>query len=91
MSADEPPDEQYSALFAAGEEALVLGEPAATVQLSAAPPELRPRLEHDLACVRLLHQLLGPPADGTTVGKSRRLGFTRVRIRLSLTDFSKCR
>jgi WD40 repeat protein/tRNA A-37 threonylcarbamoyl transferase component Bud32 len=65
MSADEPPpEEQYTDLFAAGEEALVSGEGAATVEFSAAPPELRPRLEHDLACVRLLHQVLRQPAAG---------------------------
>jgi tetratricopeptide (TPR) repeat protein len=63
-----PPDEQYTALFAAGEEALLAGQTAETVGLSAAPPELRPRLEHDLACVRLLHQLLSPAAPAGRCG-----------------------
>jgi uncharacterized protein (TIGR03067 family) len=34
------------------------------VGLPAAPAELRPRLEHDLACVQLLHQVLRPGAAG---------------------------
>jgi serine/threonine-protein kinase len=62
MNAGEPPDEQYTALFAAGEEALVAGQTAEVDGLSAAPPELRPRLEHDLACVQMLHQVLRQPA-----------------------------
>jgi WD40 repeat protein len=65
MSAEEPPpDEQYTALFAAGEEALLKGQAADTVGLPAAPPELRPRLQHDLACAQLLHQVLRPGAAG---------------------------
>jgi tetratricopeptide (TPR) repeat protein len=65
MSAEEPPPEEpYTALFAAGEEALLAGQAADTVGLPAAPAELRPRLEHDLACVQLLHQVLRPGAAG---------------------------
>jgi WD40 repeat protein len=59
MSAEEPPppDEQFTALFAAGEEALVAGQADEAPGLTA-PPELRPRLQQDLACVQLLHQVL---------------------------------
>jgi serine/threonine-protein kinase len=62
MSADQPtPEEvQFTALFAAGEEAVAAGqEPRSTV---AAPPDMRSRLEHDLACVQLLRRALGRPA-----------------------------
>src|SRR5262249_46810253 len=59
-----PPEEQYTALFAAGEEALVAGQTAEACGLSAAPAELRPRLEDDLACARLLHQVLRQSAAG---------------------------
>jgi WD40 repeat protein len=66
MSAEEPAaEEQYTALFAAGEEALVRGQTAETMRLTAAPAELRPRLEHDLACARLLHQVLRQGAAAT--------------------------
>jgi hypothetical protein len=57
-----PPDEQYIALFAAGEEALVSGKAAETFQYAAVPSELQPRLEQDLACAQMLHQMLRPPA-----------------------------
>jgi serine/threonine-protein kinase len=70
MSVEQPPpEEQYTALFAAGEEALLAGQEADTLRLSAAPPELRPRLEHDLACVRLLHDVLRQPAAAGCCGE----------------------
>jgi tetratricopeptide (TPR) repeat protein/tRNA A-37 threonylcarbamoyl transferase component Bud32 len=64
MIADEPlpEEERYAALFAAGEEALVSGKSAETLEYAAAPPELQPRLEQDLACAQMLHQMLRPPA-----------------------------
>jgi serine/threonine-protein kinase len=61
MTAEGPPEEQYTALFAAGEEALLAAKVDEAFKLTAAPPELRPRLEHDLACVQLLHQVLRQP------------------------------
>jgi tetratricopeptide (TPR) repeat protein len=65
MNAEEPPpEEQYTALFAAGEEALLAGQESETLRLAAVPPELRPRLEHDLACAQLLHQVLRPGGAG---------------------------
>jgi hypothetical protein len=50
MSGDErtAADEQYLALFAAGEEALAAGQAADAVG-PAAPPEVQSRLERDLA------------------------------------------
>jgi serine/threonine-protein kinase len=63
MSAEElpPPDEQYTALFAAGEEALVSGRAAEVLDYAAVPPELQPRLEQDLACAQMLYQMLRQP------------------------------
>jgi WD40 repeat protein len=75
MTAGEPPpDEQFTALFAAGEEALLAGQTAEAGRLSAAPPELRPRLEHDLACARLLHQVLRQAAPGEAHTAAGRCG-----------------
>ena len=72
MSADEPVpgEEQLTALFAAGEEAVAAGQglrlPAAT------PPELRSRLEEDLACVQLLRQALQRPSPAEPAPSSGR-------------------
>jgi serine/threonine-protein kinase len=65
MGADERAtgDEQYLALFAAGEEAVAEGQPADTCR-SAALPEVQARLERDLACVHLLRKVLARPAAG---------------------------
>jgi hypothetical protein len=59
MSADKPTpeEEQYSALFTAGEEALAAGQKLPPPTDTS--PELRSRLEQDLACVQLLRQALG--------------------------------
>src|SRR5262245_24287292 len=62
MTAEQPgsPEEAFTALFAAGEEAVAAGgEPRPPAE---APPELRARLERDLACAHLLRRALGPPA-----------------------------
>jgi WD40 repeat protein len=63
MSADEatpdeaaPVDERCASLLAACHEALLAGESAAPLTGAEVPPELRARLERDLACVRLLDQ-----------------------------------
>jgi serine/threonine-protein kinase len=63
MTADEPTpgEELYTALFAAGEEAVAAGQEPRSP--TAAPPELRSRLEHDLACVQVLHRALARPAS----------------------------
>jgi WD40 repeat protein len=59
MSPEEPPpDEQYTALFAVGEEAVVAGNTAGTFEPIAVPAELRSRLEQELACAQMLHDLL---------------------------------
>jgi serine/threonine-protein kinase len=62
MTGDEPTprEEQYTALFAAEEEAVAAGrEPGSP---AAVPPELRSRLEQDLACVQVLRLALRRPA-----------------------------
>jgi serine/threonine-protein kinase len=67
MSADEatPGEEQYTALFAAGEEVLASGESEAPCP-AGAPSELEARLQRDLACVQLLRKALRrPPSAGT--------------------------
>jgi serine/threonine protein kinase len=64
MSADEPTaeDEQLFALFAAGEAALASDQAAETIGDAGAPPEVRARLQRDLACAQLLRRALGRPA-----------------------------
>jgi WD40 repeat protein/serine/threonine protein kinase len=56
MNADEPTpeDEQCASLLAACHEAERLGESRSNLTGAEVPCELRPRLERDLACVRLL-------------------------------------
>jgi serine/threonine-protein kinase len=67
MSADDatPGEEQYTALFAAGEEVLASGEPAAPCP-AGTPSELEARLQRDLACVHLLRRALRRPFSAGT-------------------------
>src|SRR5207248_96319 len=67
MKADEcaPTEDQYAALFAACEEGLAGGDPARPPS-PAEPPGLRQRLDRDLACARLLRQVLHRPATFPT-------------------------
>ncbi len=92
MSADEPtPEEaQFAALFAAGEEILASGRPAAAACPPGTPPELEARLQRDLACVQLLHRALrrpaaeGPPAVLTLPGTVDLPAQPPGRIKLAL-------
>src|SRR5579864_6714067 len=56
MSSDEftPLDERCACLLAAFHEAQLAGESGTPLTSAEVPPELRPRLERDLACLRLL-------------------------------------
>jgi WD40 repeat protein len=60
MSRDEatPQEEQFAALLAAFDDALA----GAASPPAAAPAEMQPRLEEDLKCLELLHQLRPPSA-----------------------------
>src|SRR5262245_29543557 len=61
-----PAEEKYTELFAAGEEALAAGPaPLAGPTL---PAELQGRLERDLACARLLRQVLRPAGPEAAPG-----------------------
>jgi WD40 repeat protein len=58
MNADEPTpeDERYASLLAACHDAVRAGDTPSHLTGPEVPPELRPRLERDLACLRLLDQ-----------------------------------
>jgi serine/threonine-protein kinase len=66
MSADQPtPEEvQFTALFAAAEEALACEEPAEAPFPAGTPSEMEARLQRDLACVHLLRRALRRPGPG---------------------------
>jgi WD40 repeat protein len=63
-------DDPLTPLLVACDEALAIGDAASTTtHAAAAPPELRPRLERGLACLKLLHAVLpvrNLTADGDT-------------------------
>src|SRR5438067_11303418 len=66
---DESADEQFESLLAACDAALAAPDAAPDPGSAAVPPELRERLERDLACVRRLRQRRPPgrAAQPTTV------------------------
>jgi len=94
MNADEsrPVDEKCASLLAACHEALRADDSATPLAGSEVPPELRPRLERDLACLRLLDQAWpkkvsrqGPGARGPDSGKidlPTTIGRFRIRREL---------
>src|SRR5947208_2658098 len=67
MSPSERPpiDERLVALIVALDRALETGNGPPSPDLEGAPPELRPRLERDLACMKLLRDVMrsGGPAE----------------------------
>ncbi len=78
MSAHEPPaDDRFAELLAAHDEALSGGPTDAGAGAPEVPPEWRPRLERDLACLRLLRGVLRPGA-GAPSGGGARLGRFEV-------------
>src|SRR5262245_30929772 len=62
MSRDEvtPQEEQLADLLAAFDDAMAAGAPPPD---HGAPAEIQPRLEEDLACLQLLHQLRPGPSE----------------------------
>src|SRR5262245_47179070 len=62
-----PAEDRFTALFIEREQALVAGE---TADLAPTPTELQERMERDLACVHLLQQALGPPAQALPPGQA---------------------
>ena len=77
MTADEstPEEERYTALFAAAEEAAAAGRSPPPLPAPDAPPEWQTWLEHDLACARLLRDVLsrwrGLTRDGERTAQNR--------------------
>jgi WD40 repeat protein/tRNA A-37 threonylcarbamoyl transferase component Bud32 len=68
MSRDEstPQEEELADLLAAFDDALAAGAPpadSAALAAGGAPAAMQPRLEEDLECLRLLHQLRTSPSD----------------------------
>src|SRR5437016_5515302 len=58
---DRPPiDDHLAALIVALDQALETGSASRAPSLAGAAPELRPRLERDLACMKLLRDVLRP-------------------------------
>jgi WD40 repeat protein/serine/threonine protein kinase len=95
MTSDEstPVDEQCASLLAACHEAMLAGDAARHFSDAEVPPELRARLEDDLACVRLLDQALPrqalsgsaatPPSPDVLSGSNaRQLPSTIGRFRI---------
>src|SRR6516225_6610015 len=68
MTADQPTpeEEQFTALFAAAEEALASEKPAEAPCPAGTPSELEARLQRDLACVHLLRRALRRPLSAAT-------------------------
>src|SRR5262249_8876240 len=92
MSADQPtPEEvQFTALFAAAEEALASGRIAEPVCSAPVPPELLARLQRDLECVQQLRQALGrstTAAEPSPNLPGPRLGRFEVRRELGRGGF----
>ncbi len=90
MTADrpEPPENRYTSLFAACEDALAEGRAAGSSCPADTPPELRERLERDLACVQRLRQALGGPAPEPPPGLPwASLGRFRLRRELGRGSF----
>lgn len=67
--ADEPLEESFTSLLAAGDDALAAGSLATSFQDLTFPNKLRPRLERDLAFCQLVRQLLRR-ADNEEVGST---------------------
>jgi serine/threonine-protein kinase len=65
MSAEDTPSDDFTARLLACEEALAAGAPLPAPEGNGVPPELRARLEKNVACLKLLQQLRpgGPPGD----------------------------
>src|SRR6266511_1481051 len=76
MTADEPasPEEQFTAFFVAGEEALRAGR---ATDMAPAPGDFQERLDRDLACVGLLRQALRP-AGPSEPQPSPELSWTKL-------------
>src|SRR5262245_50908526 len=95
MTAEQPtPEEaQFTALFAAAEEALACAKPAAAPCPAGTPSELEARLQRDLACVHLLRRALrrplsagtGPAPDSTGTDE-RRAAPSAKRVELALAS-----
>jgi tetratricopeptide (TPR) repeat protein len=85
------PDEQYELLLAICDEALAAGRPPEALAHGDTPVELRPGMERDLACIKLLRQWRGgngpsappPPAAAAPF----RLGRFEVRQELGRGGF----
>jgi tetratricopeptide (TPR) repeat protein len=73
---DTPLEEELVPLLAACDEALAAGVSAASSFCNGETPEVRHRLERDLACVHMLRQLWAPP--GPEKAPSGELPFTRL-------------
>jgi tetratricopeptide (TPR) repeat protein len=74
---DTPLEEELVPLLAACDEALAAGVSAASSFCNGETPEVRQRLERDLACVHLLRQMWAPPGPEKTAA-SGELPFTRL-------------
>src|SRR5262249_42107297 len=90
MTAESPsPDDRFTSLMLACEEALAAGKDAATFSRDPdVPAEFRPRLDRNLGCLRLLHQVLPRRPDATAEPpKAGLLGRFQLRRRLGFGAF----
>jgi WD40 repeat protein len=82
----EPPQDDFTSLIAACDDALAAGEALTWPSAANVPPEMQPRLEKDLECLRLLQQLrpqTGPAEPAPPV----RLGRFEIRRQLGRGGF----
>src|SRR5262249_46072950 len=88
MSADESPllEEHFTSLLASCDDALAEGNSSLSLPGTEVPPELRPRLEGDLACMQRLQKLrpgrwpwTTAPPSGLALCPGRSPGFSGLQ------------